>query len=297
MSSIRHVVAHVNDDTLSREVLRLGTSIAHGLGAEAAALLAIEQVAPGAYFNAETASLAQQLYREHVGSHRALAEELVRHAGERWGGAVTLQVSESDPVDALLAGSRTSDLLVVGQRTKDRTGGLSTREAARVLIGAGCPVLFTPHIGFRFADDRALPRRVLVAWAGTRESARATRDALPLLARADHVELVGFVHGGDDSASSVEAGLEATAMHLRRHAIDPVVSTRHSREPSLTERMRRGWTPDIPVAEALLSHAADVRAELIVMGGYGHARAWEYMLGGVTRTILHSMTVPVFMSH
>jgi nucleotide-binding universal stress UspA family protein len=51
------------------------------------------------------------------------------------------------------------------------------------------------------------------------------------------------------------------------------------------------------VAEALLSHAADMHADLIVMGGYGHSRLWELVLGGVTRTMLETMTVPVLMSH
>ncbi len=57
------------------------------------------------------------------------------------------------------------------------------------------------------------------------------------------------------------------------------------------------WTPDVSVAEALLSHAADFGADLVVSGGYGHSRAWELALGGVTRTLLKSMTVPVLLSH
>ena len=68
-------------------------------------------------------------------------------------------------------------------------------------------------------------------------------------------------------------------------------------EPSVGERMRRGWVPDVAVAEALLWHAADMHADFIVMGGYGHSRLRELVLGGVTRTMLETMTVPVLMSH
>ena len=68
-------------------------------------------------------------------------------------------------------------------------------------------------------------------------------------------------------------------------------------EASAGERMRRGGVPDVAVAEALLSHAADMHADFIVMGGYGHSRLWELVLGGVTRTMLETMTVPVLMSH
>jgi nucleotide-binding universal stress UspA family protein len=91
--------------------------------------------------------------------------------------------------------------------------------------------------------------------------------------------------------------LDAVAAHLQRHGVTANCTVRLTREPSLGERMRRPWTPDAPVAEALLSHAADSDADLIVMGGYGHPRAWELVLGGVTRTLLKSMTVPVLMSH
>jgi nucleotide-binding universal stress UspA family protein len=61
--------------------------------------------------------------------------------------------------------------------------------------------------------------------------------------------------------------------------------------------LRSAWTPDTTVAETLLSHAADMDADLLVSGGYGHSRAWELALGGVTRTLLKTMTVPVLMSH
>ena len=85
--------------------------------------------------------------------------------------------------------------------------------------------------------------------------------------------------------------------YLAGHGVRATSTLLSHAEPSLGERMRRGGVPDVAVAEALLSHAADSQADFIVMGGYGHSRLWELVLGGVTRTMLETMTVPVLMSH
>ncbi len=107
---------------------------------------------------------------------------------------------------------------------------------------------------------------------------------------------MSFVARGDDSASA-SAELDEVRRHLKRHGIDAHGALLHGGDASIAERLRRGWIPDVPVAEALLSHAADLDADLLVMGAWGHARAWELVLGGVTRTMLQSMTLPVLMSH
>lgn len=137
----------------------------------------------------------------------------------------------------------------------------------------------------------------MVAWSDTRESARAVRDALPLLARAAYVELVSFSNGDQAHVALQQASIKRVAAYLGQHGVHAVTTVLTQGEPSLGERMRRGWAPDVAVAEALLSHAADVNADFIVMGGYGHSRLWELVLGGVTRTMLEAMTVPVLMSH
>jgi hypothetical protein len=168
-------------------------------------------------------------------------------------------------------------------------------------------VLFVPYIVRTEAEvaggDTAIAapeprcgRRVLLAWSGKRESARALRDALPLLQRAEQVEVV--MHAAAAPGEEAEADpLAPVLAHLARHGVSARGRVVHAGEPSILERMQRPWTPDAPVAESLLSHAADSGADLIVMGGYGHSRAWELVLGGVTRTVLQTMTVPVLMSH
>jgi len=119
-----------------------------------------------------------------------------------------------------------------------------------------------------------------VCWDGSRPAARAIGDAMPLLAKAGKVEIVSISDepGKQDKIEGVDM-----EHHLARHGLKVEV-----------ERIPRG---DVDVADALLSHAADSGADIMVMGGYGHSRLRQFLLGGVTRSTLRSMTVPVLMAH
>jgi nucleotide-binding universal stress UspA family protein len=122
----------------------------------------------------------------------------------------------------------------------------------------------------------------MVAWDGSLSASRAVTLALPLLLRADTVDVVVMQTADKkDDVHGEEAGADL-ALFLARHQIKVNVVERHIKG-------NRG--------EALLSIAADLAADLIVMGGYGHTRFRELVLGGVTRTLLNSMTVPVLMAH
>ena len=122
----------------------------------------------------------------------------------------------------------------------------------------------------------------LVAWNGGRESARAANDALPLLTLARQVQVVVIDPEGTDLEGSALPGA-ALAEHLARHDIPVETKVLHGR--------------DVDAGNCLLSHAADVSANLIVMGAYGHSRLRETVLGGMTRHLMLHMTVPVLMSH
>src|SRR5690606_4452572 len=149
---------------------------------------------------------------------------------------------------------------------------------ADFVMRCGRPVLLVPYAG-RF---EAVGRRVLVAWDAGREAARAVRDALPLLKRAEHVEVVSFNPDRPGARHGPIPGADLAA-YLARHDVKVHVSQQHG--------------DDIEVGEQILSRAADLHSDLIVMGAYGHSRLRELALGGATRTLLASMTVPVLMSH
>lgn len=188
-------------------------------------------------------------------------------------------VDEADPAQALVRHAHGSDLLIVSQG--DPAG--ARRGAARALVEgvvltSARPVLILPHA----AHVDALEGPTLVAWDGSREAARALADALPLLCGAQRVHLVSWNEDGDEPDPALRGRLQGVAQWLSRHGVAAEVRI---------EAVERG------IADSMLSLAARLECDLIVMGAYGHARWAERMLGGATRGLLAGMTVPVLMSH
>jgi nucleotide-binding universal stress UspA family protein len=170
--------------------------------------------------------------------------------------------------------ARRFDLAVVRQAEPDKgTPAPLIIEAA--LFETGRPVLIVPYIQ---KAPMALDR-VLVGWDGSHSAARAVNDALPFLKRAKAVDVVVV----SESGKSDEMPGADLAHHLARHDVKAEI--------------KQIVAPDTDAANVLLSHAADSSATFMVMGGYGHSRLREFVLGGVTRTILDSMTIPTLMSH
>ena len=192
-------------------------------------------------------------------------------------------LAESRRLDASLSGAarlfgeiaRRFDLAIVRQAEPD-TGPLEELIVEAALFEAGRPVLVVPYV------HRAALRldRVMVCWDGSRSAARALGDAMPLLTRARAVEVVSVL--GDRGKADEIPGADI-GEHLARHDLKVEVN----RIPAI----------DGDVMDAILSHAADAGTDLLVMGGYGHSRLREFVLGGVTRGILKTMTVPSIMSH
>jgi len=172
--------------------------------------------------------------------------------------------------------ARYADLVLIGQTDASDDSKVPTDFPERLVLAAGRPVLILPAVG-KFAT---IGKRILIAWNPSREATRAVTDAIPLLQRADnvHVMAVNPKAGEHGSVPGADIGL-----YLARHGVRVDVKTDHGAE--------------IDVGNELLSRAADLDADLIVMGGYGHSRLKEWVLGGATRTILESMTAPVLMSH
>jgi nucleotide-binding universal stress UspA family protein len=193
--------------------------------------------------------------------------------------AIAWRAPAGDPAQALVAHTRGVDLAIIGQPdSEDPDNAFASELANAVILGSGRPVLVIPYIG----TQRAVGEIALIALDRSRESARAVADALPLLARARKVIVVAITAAAEETLGDTQARTQVVA-HLSGHGIDAEV---HHLD-----------LPDIGIGELLLSQAADFGADLIVMGAYGHARFQEFVLGGVTRTMLEAMTVPVLMSH
>ncbi len=170
--------------------------------------------------------------------------------------------------------ARRFDIAVVGQAQREH-GASEELMIEGALFESGRPVIVVPYV----QKAAVAVDRVLVCWDGGRTAARAIADAMPFLARAKAVDLVIVA----EERKNVEVTGARMTEHLARHGVIAEV-----------KRIARG---DLAVADVILDYASDSSADFIVMGGYGHSRLREFLLGGVTRRLLGSMTVPVLMSH
>jgi len=171
--------------------------------------------------------------------------------------------------------ARRFDLAVMGQ-PEPETPAFERLIVEAALFDSARPVLIVPYI----QRSGLTLERVMVCWDGSRSAARAVADAMPLLVRAKATEVLTVA---SEPAKSNEMPGADIAHHLARHGVKVEVD-------SIV-------TVETDVASTILSHAADISADFLVMGGYGHSRLREFVLGGVTRGILGSMTLPTLMSH
>jgi nucleotide-binding universal stress UspA family protein len=180
-----------------------------------------------------------------------------------------------DPRKATLLHARYADLVVLAQpEASFPSGPITLGWPADVVTSSGVPTLLVPHAG----DFPEFGRRAVVAWNGSREAVRAIHDALPLLTESERTYVFTVNPDNDGHLPGAEM-----ATFLARHGVR--AESRHT------------VARDIDSGDAILNVAADVGADLLVMGAYGHSRMREWVLGGATRLVLEHMTVPVLMSH
>jgi len=177
----------------------------------------------------------------------------------------------------LIALAKAADLVIAGQHLPEAPAGAEFRPE-EIVVACGRPLLVLPYAGTFWS----VGKRVVVAWDGTREATRAVHDALPLIAAAEAVTVVS-VAGRESDFERLHPSLARIVRHLERHG--------------LAARAEEDVQAGITVANALLSRAADLNADLIVAGAYHHSQFREAVLGGVSRELLDHMTVPVLMSH
>jgi nucleotide-binding universal stress UspA family protein len=185
-----------------------------------------------------------------------------------------LSYDVADAAHVFGAIARNYDLSVIAQSQPDDDLP-ETLAIEAALFESGRPVLVVPYIQ---AAGIKLDR-VMVCWDGSRNAARAVGDAMPFLKKAGRIEVVSV----EDKERRNELRGAEIAEHLARH--------------KLKVELKPIVAPDNDVANVILSHAADNGTDLIVMGGYGHTRLREFILGGATRGMLGAMTVPTLMSH
>ena len=275
--SYKTILVHINPGKRCSVRVDVAIRLAQQHDAHLVALHAIAPFEPPGYVVAERGPAIIEAQKA------VAAKELARSEGEfnqRVSAAgfsnVEFRSAVDDLVDAMTLHARYADLVVIGQTDASENSHVPADFPARLVLAAGRPVLILPSAG----SFPSVGKRILVAWNPSREATRAVTDAIPLLQLADkvHVMAVNPRRGEHGRVPGADIGL-----YLARHGVRVEVKTDNGAE--------------IDVGNELLSRAADLDADLIVMGGYGHTRLREWVLGGATRTILKSMTAPVLMSH
>ena len=279
--AFRNVLVHIDDTKPCAARIEAAVALAAAHEARLTGLYVIGEATMPTSLLGLLPTAALEDYRRGL---RDKAEETAgrfRKRVERAGLSVDCRIDEADKEElaaVVAVHARYCDLAILGQPDPDDPppGGRGLPD--HVILTCGRPVLMVPYIG----AGATLGTRVMVAWDAGREAARAVNDALPMLERAKNV-LVLLINPASTPTGHGEVPGADISLHLARHNVK--VETRPLE------------ASDIGIADLLLSQLADENVDLLVMGAYGHSRAREFVLGGVTREILRSMTVPVLMSH
>nr|WP_314859816.1 universal stress protein [uncultured Undibacterium sp.] len=175
--------------------------------------------------------------------------------------------------------ARYADMIIIGQTNlNEPSPSVMSDFPEFMVVNSGRPVLAIPH---SLKSASTIGERCVVAWDGSRESARALTDAIPLLKLSKLVQVLIVNPNQTDQAHGEEPGADV-ALFLTRHGINVEITTRFSTHDK---------------GEAILSACKEISADLLVMGAYGHSRFREMIMGGATRTVLKTMEIPVLMAH
>ena len=273
------ILMHCNDKRRIRNLLLPAVEFSERYQAH---LTALSMVPPVAIFASVDGSVMTvdahcQLYREEIPAMREAFEESVRGRG------FTAEWRDDDAralpvIECVLPCARSADLIVASQTDPMWLGSGQLDIADQLVLESGRPVLIIPNT----EPHGSVGERVLVAWNGRREAARAAFDALPMLQRAKAVKVV-WVNPQSEDAAPGDVPTADICSALARHGV----------RCEGTDQIM----PRANVGETLLACARDIAADLLVMGCYGHARLREFVFGGASRHVLQHMSIPILMSH
>lgn len=258
--SIKSVLVHLDSKANVQAVLTVALDLARQHRAHVVGLHAAPKTAEGAAAEAQTGALEQAFHEQATQLQLSHEWSLVRDHEEA----------------ALVLESRTHDLLVLGQAdpTNRRIWPQPHHLLETTLIKSGHPLIAIPFRG----SFPSVGERVLVAWNGVREAARAVEDALSILERADQVTVLTV-----DLRAGAALSVDHLETLLERHGVNAVT--------------QGGRSHGRPIGEVLLAEARRLGCDLLVMGGYGHWPIREHLFGGPTYFVLEHMNLPVLLSH
>ncbi|WP_175722067.1 universal stress protein [Burkholderia ambifaria] len=279
--SYKSMVVHLDTSTRAHSRLEFALRVARRFGAHLTGVFAVYTPEPHSFYVMAGSADYFREHREQRDERRAALERLFHAETAR--AKVPAAWVRADDERANLAvprAARLADLVIAGQSDpNDPETYIDDQFAENLVLSAGRPVLFWPYTG----EFPSVGERVFVAWDGGREATRAAHDATPFLEHAKRTTVAAVVDGASEAAATRIPAADAALM-LARHARDVNVLDIDTGDGS-------------SVGDTLLSRAYETGSDLLVMGAYGHARWRELVMGGATRTVLASMTLPVLMSH
>jgi nucleotide-binding universal stress UspA family protein len=271
------LLVHIDDSTHSGSRIALAFDLARRWDAHLIGLYVVCQDLLRPIFKGHESLRPVELEARYA-EHRQKAEDTFLAAAERAALSVEWRAPPGPALEVATLHARHADLLVLGQEDpKDPAAYVERNFVGNLVLGAGRPALVIPYAG----TVRTLGENILIAWDGSREAARAVADALPLLKKARFVGVDIVQHTGQHA--NAPEGIDVAAW-LDAHGVHASFSTTPHHIGTGT-------------GATLLNRASDLHVDLLVAGAYGHSRARERVFGGVTRTMLESMTVPVLMGH
>ena len=277
---LKNILIHLDHSSGCQNRLKVAFDLANSFGAKLNGLFVVPDYVVPSYVEAQiSVDLITDVTEKAITRAKEKLAEYQKLADDA-GVSLQAQVIEGQVIPILREHSKYADLLVLGQDQPDDPDNASYGLADALLFEGGCACLVVPHSG-----KLAVPgKRVLLTWNASRESARALREAMPFLTRAESVVVLSSEpDDGNDDIARGHPHAQELSRFLESHGIDAVSS-------GISD-------PDISASDAIIGQAADMNADLIVMGAYGHARLREIILGGVTRDLLKQSLVPLLLAH
>lgn len=278
--AIKDILVHLSGNKTSKAVVDAAITLAQKHEARLIGLFAGVPYDMPSYVVAQLPAEVIQAHQKHVRESAEATAEMFEHACKNNG--IAYETRDGDwryPVaDVICNHARYADLVMTAQPDEDGEGGRVREVADMILLRGGAPVIYVP----KKSALQTMGERVLVGWDGGVHAARAVRDALPVLLKASMVKVLAI-----DPTPGIGGLGDLPGADLSRYLAT------HGVKVEADHRTSGG----LEVGEVMLNTAADMSADMIVTGGYGHSRIGELILGGVTDTLMREMTVPVLMSH
>lgn len=276
--AIKNILVHIDHSMACENRVNAAIDLARQNDARLSALFVVPDYFMPSYVEAQISTdIIMQINEEAVARAKETMDKIKEQVSAA-GLSVDSYIEEGNLIGILNDYARYTDLLVLGQSQPDDPDNISEVLADQLVIEGGAPCLVIPFIGAR----ENLGKRILVAWNESRESARALKDALPLLKHADMVQVLFIKPKSHDQAHTATQE-KVIISYLADHGISANVSL------CIDNHLDPGNT--------ILTQANDNDIDLVVMGAFGHSRLREIVLGGATRHLLKEMTTPILISH